>query len=204
MNLKKIFKGLIVITILFILSCSSQKAESIDNRKEVKEVFDKECFDKSIINALPYYDSLKNIILINKDTILKYRDAKTTGHSYNEKGEDSAPVISGSYAFIYLTGRGESSDAIGLNTIPAIILDSIENICKYLSPSRIVGFGLDRYASYLTINVKNLYDEKTNVETQHTMQWNWDYTNQKVDFMKDSILGSKWIYYITSEKRPGM
>src|ERR1700676_1597489 len=114
MNLKKVLKELIVIPTLLVFSCNSQKAGSIDNRKEVNEVLNKEKFDKSVINALPYYDSLKNIILINKDTILKYRDARTTGHSYNEKGEDSAPVISGSYSFIYLTGRDQSSDAIGL------------------------------------------------------------------------------------------
>jgi hypothetical protein len=205
MNIKKVLKGLTIIPTLLIFSCNSQKAGIIEDRKEVKKVFDRENFDESIINALPYYDSLKNLILTNKDTIFKYRDVKTSGHSYNEKGEDSAsPVIWESYNFIYHTGRGESSDDISLSTIPATILDPIENICKYLGPLRLVGFDLDRHDSSFMIIVKNLYDEKADVETQHTMQWNWDYTNQKVEFLKDSILRAKWIYYITSEKRHGM
>jgi hypothetical protein len=174
----------------FLWTCSAQKTT-----KTVKQVFNQEQFDTAVISHLYLYDSLKNILLANIDTIFNYRKSKRT----SENKPIPIPLEELSYNFIYIAGKGESSDKISIETLPAPIYSKVDNICHQLGSNGIVGFDLQRNKIIVNIIVKNNDDEETLAETQHALTWNWDHRTDESELEKDSVLGNGWIYYIQTD-----
>jgi hypothetical protein len=174
----------------FFWTCSAQKTT-----KTVKQVFNQEQFDTAVISHLYLYDSLKNILVANIDTIFNYRKSKRK----SEKKPIPVPTEELFYNFIYIAGKGESSDKISLETLPAPIYSKVDNICHQLGSNGISGFDLQRNKIIVNILVKNNNDEETLAETQHTLTWNWDHRTDENELEKDSVLGNGWIYYIQTD-----
>jgi len=189
---------LFIISTLFSLfailyACSSQKPS-----KTIKDVFNQEQFDSNVINHLSLYDSLKNILVANVDTIFGYRKVK--------RGSDNKATAippDDFHNFIFIPGKGESSDKISLETLPPFIYSKVDSICRKLGENRIAGFDLQRNKIIVNITIKNDYDEETSAETQHTLTWNWDHSVDKTELEKDTVLNNGWIYYVQTEAWQG-
>lgn len=182
-----------VISLLFCFivvlnACTAQKTT-----KTVKEVFRHEQFDTGVINRLYLYDSLKSILVANLDTIFSYRNAKIFSEKKPTHPEETL------FNFIYIPEKGEPSDKIGLETLPAAVYSKVDNICRQLGSNRIVGFDLQRNKTIVNVTIKNNSDEETLAETQHSLTWNWDHRSDANELEKDSVLGKGWIYYIQTE-----
>ena len=176
--------AIFTVFLMAILSCTCTAQRAT---KTVKDIFNHELFDSGVISRLPLYDSLKNILVNNIDTIFNYLDSKGRGDFYN---------------FFFIPGKGESSDKIGLETLPAAIAPKIEAICRQLGEERILGFDLTRNQILVNVVVKYSYDNETSAETQHSLSWNWSFSNSE-ELRKDTTLGSGWTYHIYTEKRRG-
>ena len=196
----KVLSAWLLSYIILTVLCNSCNSHDANDQKNLQKIFNKESFDQDIINALPLYDSLKTIILRNKTSIIDYRD-KISHFNKDLKIDTSHISDTEPYFFIFLSGKGTSDQSISLNTLPKIILDSILPICNAIGPKYLMGFDIEKHSEFLRIDLKDVYYENTDIETHHTLQWNWDYRNQQIPFLKDTLLKSKWIYYINSEKR---
>jgi len=187
----RLFKiSILLCYVAFLCACRAQKTT-----KSVKEVFNQEQFDTTVISHAFLYDSLKNILVVNIDTIFNYRNAKRA----SENKANPIPPEKSFFNFIYIADKGESSDKISLETLPATIYSKVDNICRQLGSNKIAGFDLQRNELIVNITVKSNYDEETSAETQHTLTWNWDHRTDKSELAKDSVLGNGWIYYIQTE-----
>jgi hypothetical protein len=178
---------LIYLTIIFLPSCRGK-----NNVKDVQVIFNNEIFDKEIIKNFNLYDSLKNIFVLNIDTIFKYRD--------ETKQNEKASVNTLSYRFDYPLAYKNNDDEISFSTIPKFLFNRIDTIFKKLSADKIVAIDVIKNPLSVEIILKNKRDDKTYVETQHTLTWNWDYRNQHLPFTKDTLIAPHWIYYINCEK----
>lgn len=196
-RLKTQMKLFTISTLFFLFAilyaCSSQKPS-----KTIKDVFNQEHFDSNVVGRLAVYDSLKNILVTNVDTIFGYRKVK-------REFDNNATAIPPDdvYNFIFIPGKGESSDKISLETLPPFIYSKVDSICRKLGEGRIAGFDLQRNKIIVNITIKNNYDEETSCETQHTLTWNWDHRVDEGELDKDTVLGNGWIYYIQTKTRHG-
>jgi hypothetical protein len=185
---------LFILPLLFCFIVVLNACRAPKTTKTVKEVFNHEQFDTSVIHRLYLYDSLKNILVANIDTIFNYRSAKAFENTTNSiQAEETF------FNFIYIPGKGGSSDKIGLETLPSILYSKVDNICRQLGSDRIVGFDLQRNKTIVNVTIKNNSDEETFAETQHSLTWNWDHRSDANELEKDSVLGKGWIYYIQTE-----
>ena len=184
-----------IIFILFCFAAFLSVCTANKTTKTIKEVFDHELFDTTVISNLPLYDSLKNILVTNIDTIFTYRNAKRAS------GHTTSSVLPEEFFFnfIYIPKKGESSDKISLETLPASVYSKVENICHRLGSNGIAGFDLQRNKIIVNVTIKNNYDEETSAETLHTLTWNWDHRSDESELEKDSMLGNGWIYYIQTD-----
>jgi hypothetical protein len=178
----------------FVIACS-EKTPS----KTIQEVLDHEQFDTNIIRRLPLYDSLKNILIVNIDTIFNYRNAKTKVIN----GVDSIEIEDLSYGFIYMPDKGESSDKISLETLPPPIFLKIDSLCHQIGQNRIYAFNLERGIIRIEMKLKYISDEETNAETYHLLRWNFSQRADKNSLEKDTALGNGWIYDIYIEEWKG-
>ena len=64
----------LILTLFFALLLSSCDQER--DAKKLRQVFSETKYDDDIIKSLPFYDSLKNIIISNIDTIFKFRNSR--------------------------------------------------------------------------------------------------------------------------------
>ena len=187
----KLISSLTLILSAFSFIACSQKTD----KSNIRDVFKNESFDPAIIRDLNLYDSLKTIIVSNIDTIFNFRNEKSrkNGSQHDEEW----------FNFNCEFGKGSSSDDVSLETLPAFIYPRVDGLIKKLGPDKIVNFDIQRNKIILNIILKSKYDEERDVETQHTLDWDWDHTADKDQFQKDTILTNQWIYYIQSYKRPG-
>lgn len=177
---------------VLFLSCHGK-----NNLKDVQVVFANEVFDQEIIRNFKLYDTLEDIFISNVDTIFNYRAAN------NDSGKEKLPVDI-SYRFDYPVSNEDNSNQISLKTLPPFLFVSVDKIFKTLGPNKITAIDLTKNPLSMVIILKNKSDDKTYVETQHTLDWNWDYRNQHIPFTKDTVIAAHWIYYINCEKDPDL
>lgn len=105
-----------IVTLLLILvlfSCDHDRAK--------KAVFQKTTFDQNVIGNLPLYDSLKNIMANNIDTIFKFKDSHNL--VYHDDTKAATQEDADFYIFNF-TEPGQSED--GIDKMPAFLYPSVE------------------------------------------------------------------------------
>jgi hypothetical protein len=167
-----------VILLSVIFSCNT------NNETEArKSFFNQIAFDTLIINNLPLYDSLKNIVLLNIDTIFKFRLQRDT--LFN-------PDKCQSYSFL---NNRQVSEEFQLENMPESIYLSVKKIFDRLGDSKINGFTL--YSdSTIEISAKDIYKPEINLDAGHNLIWKRTYNYDSSDLIRDTIIAPQWTYQI--------
>lgn len=188
---------------------------SCNNKRELRQVYKQATYDSDIIGSLALYDSLKNILILNIDTIFKLRNRKNfVFHSYASGDTATVQENSDFYHFYYnydqLTPYNSGTGADGNNrtdeineeTIPATIYPIVSNLMKRLGNRRITDFQL--YAdSSIDISVKDI--KRENVEITHILIWKsvWAKNTDPDKFYRDTMIAPRWTYHIWVGEQQG-
>lgn len=194
---------LIFLFAILLVSCDQKR-----DLKKLRQVFSQTKYDDDIIKQLPLYDSLKNIIISNIDTIFKFRNSRHfVFHSYANGDTATVQEDENFYQFYYNYGEATSLsygtgpndqkliDAVSVENMPAFIYPSVDTIFKKLGKSKIRGFTLWT-DSTIEISVKAFRYE--NIEVGHTLTWK-RITAKNTDpdiFYRDTLIAPKWTYGI--------
>jgi len=195
---------------LSIISCDHKR-----DVKKLKEVFNQTKYESDVINNLPLYDSLKNIIISNIDTIFKFRNSRHfVFHSYTNG--DTATIqedanfyrfyynYRGASALSYGTGPNDQKliDEVSIENMPTFIYPSVDTIFKELGKNKIRGFTLWT-DSTIEFYVKGF--RKDDIDVEHTLTWKRAFAkNSDPDFFsRDTIIGHNWTYGIWVDEHQG-
>ena len=167
--------------------------------KSLRKLFNQSTYDQQVIESLPLYDSLKNIIVSNIDTIFKFRNSKHLlyhGDTGKETQEDADFYI---FNYSYDT-HSKSIDELREN-IPEFIYPSIDKLFKKLGQDKVRGFGLWP-DSTIEIAIKSIYREDEDANVSHTLVWKKTFSKDTdLDILyRDTIIAPEWTYQINVEK----
>jgi hypothetical protein len=202
-------KCFITVFLLGILLASCGQVRDV---KKLQLVFSQTDYDKDIIKSLPLYDSLKNIIISNIDTIFRFRNSRHFvfhGDTGKETQEDAD-----SYQFYYNYGEATSLssdagpngqelvDAVSVENMPAFIYPSVDSVFKKLGKSKIRGFTLWT-DSTIAISIKTFGEGE--VDVGHTLTWKRIFAKSSEPdlFYKDTVIAPKWTYGIWVSEHQG-
>src|SRR6476660_1298015 len=89
--------------LLLLASCAHQP-----DRKKFRQAFRQSKYENEVINGLPLYDSLKNILVGNIDSIFKYRNSMHfVFHSYANGDTATVREDANFYWFYRYNGEGD-------------------------------------------------------------------------------------------------
>lgn len=201
-----------ILTLLFGLLLTSCDHER--DLKTLRKVFIQTHYDTAIIQSLPLYDSLKNIIIANFDTIFKYRNSRH--FVFHSNGKDTATVREDADFYCFNYNYGEATalsygtgpndqkliDEVSVESMPAFIYSSVDTIFKKLGKGKIRGFTLWT-DSTIEIAVKGF--SKDDIDIGHTLTWKRFFAkNTDPDlFYKDTLIATKWTYGIWLDEHQG-
>jgi hypothetical protein len=195
---------------LSIISCDHKR-----DVKKLKEVFNQTNYESDVINSLPLYDSLKNIIISNIDTIFKFRNSRHfVFHSYSNGDTATTQEDANFYRFYYNYGGASALsygtgpndqkliDEVSIENMPTFIYPSVDTIFKELGKNKIRGFTLWT-DSTIEIYVKGF--RKDNIDVAHTLTWKRAFAkNSDPDFFsRETIVGHNWTYGIWVDENQG-
>lgn len=202
-----------IVTLLFGLVLTSCDQER--DVKKLRQVFNQTTYDNDVINSLPLYDSLKNIIVSNIDTIFKFRNSRHfVFHTYANGDTATVQEDENFYQFYYNYGEASALsygtgpndqkliDAVSVENMPSFIYPSVDTIFKQLGKNKIRGFTLWN-DSTVEISVKAF--RKDDIEVGHTLRWKRVFApNTDPDnFSRDTLIATKWTYEIWVDQRIG-
>lgn len=161
--------------LLTVLSCK--------NSNNFKSAFEKHKFDQTVINTLPQYDTLRQIILNNYDSFNLSNANNSFTYFYNF---DTTTQISG-YS---------NSD------IPEIIYPKTVQLFKGIGKENIFGFTISKDSTF-EILVRNTHLTKYFLDVRERLYWNPTSDKfVKTEFpTKDTMITDKWQYQIYFDKR---
>ena len=170
--------------VLVLSSCNHEKAK--------QAVFQKTTFDGQVMENLPLYDSLRDVMVNHIDTIFKFRDS---GHLVYHGDSKRTTQENADFYIFNFTEPGQSQD--GIDNMPAFLYPSVERICKKLGKDNIRGF-LVRRDSSLEISAKSIYKENIDATVNHQLFWKTKIGLSSDEmFIKDTTIGSKWTYLVS-------
>ncbi|RYZ49364.1 MAG: hypothetical protein EOP49_16440 [Sphingobacteriales bacterium] len=192
---------------LCLISCDHKR-----DTEKLRQVFAQTNYDDELLKGLPLYDSLKNIIMSNMDTIFKFRNSRHFvyhGDTGKETREDADH-----YMFFYNYGEAASLsygtgpddqkliDEVSVENMPAFIFPSVDSIFKKLGKDRIRGFTLWE-DSTIEISIKGY--RKKEIDVSHELIWKRSYSkNTDHDlFYKDTMITPRWTYLISVDEHQG-
>lgn len=185
------------------------------NIKKLRQVFNQTTYDNDVIKNLPLYDALKSIIVINIDTIFKFRNSRHfVFHSYGNGDTATIQENADFYHFYYNYGEATALsygtgpndqkliDEVNVENMPSFIYPSIDTIFKRLGKNKIRGFTLWT-DSTIEISVKRF--SKNDIDVGHTLTWKKTFaTNTGADdFHRDTIIAPNWAYSIWVDEYQG-
>src|SRR5437762_1734350 len=114
---------------LALVSCEHKR-----DVKTLRRLFNQTTYDPTVIQSLPLYDSLKNIIISNIDTIFKFRNNKHFVY-HGDTGKETKEN-SDFYEFYYNYGQATAMSHGTDSTNQKLVDDvSVENMPTYIYPS---------------------------------------------------------------------
>ena len=164
-----------VLLLLILLSCQ--------NNKDFKSQFEKQRFDLTVMNNLPLYDTLLQLILSNFSRF----DLSNTKNNFTYI-----------YNFDAATQIGEYNN----HDIPEIIYSQTEQLFNRLGKDNIFGFTISKDSTF-EILIRNTPLAKYYLDVRERLYWSPKASKiQKPAFpMKDTLLNGKWQYLIWYDKR---
>lgn len=199
MTVKKRMVLLISISVIVHILFSLSSCNNEHNPKALKTLYDKEIYDTAIINHLALFDSLKDILISNLDTICNFRDARTP--VYHWSGSDSGWVTherQGFYMFFYnWDSSAQTYDGcISPETLPTFIYPGVKHIFETLGKDRIGAFTLWSDSAIEIHLAKGFFDDNTKASVRHLLRWKRMVDNSDWPYTKDTIIAPGWTYEI--------
>ncbi|NOT94348.1 hypothetical protein [Ferruginibacter sp.] len=161
--------------LLTLLSCK--------NSKDFKSDFEKHKFDPTVINNLPLYDTLRQIILNNYD-------------SFNLSNTNI------SFTYIYNFDTSTQISGHSNSDIPEIIYPNTVQLFKGIGKENIFGFTISKDSTF-EILVRNTHLTKYFLDVRERLYW-YPAPGKivKTEFpTKDTLITDKWQYQIYYDKR---
>ncbi|MEJ7828405.1 MAG: hypothetical protein WKF91_09425 [Segetibacter sp.] len=199
--LDNFMKAFGIILIYVLLSCNTTKSSN-----SVENSFLSGSYDSNVIRNLDKYKLLRDLLVSNIDTIIKFRNVQAHNEFHNHSADiDKLVGNETTYNFSVPFGKGQSADEISLKTLPSFIFPKVDSICKALGYSLIYGFRLERLDSSVTISIKTTYDEQSKATAYHQIQTDPILSeNNSLDyFVKDTMLAPRLHYHLTVGHDPG-
>ena len=164
-----------LLLLLTFLSCKSSK--------DFKSDFEKHKFDPTVINNLPLYDTLRQIVLNNYDSFYLSDTKNDFTYIYNF---DTSTQISGHSNL----------------DIPKIIFPQTVRLFERIGKANIFGFTITKDSTF-EILIRNTHLTEYFLDVRERL---YCYTNtsriDKTEFpIKDTLLTDKWQYQIWYDKR---
>lgn len=194
MKIKRISLALPIF--LLFITCTNKS-------KKLTDLFNQSIYDKEVIQKLPQYTALKNIVIKNIDAIFDFRNSRNV-IEYHEKNKITRKhEDEKQYDFYCKYGGQEIVNDINKN-MPDFILLPINVILKEIGRDYILGFSL-RTDSSLEIIVRNMHDDETHSDIGHRLKWTNNPLGMKGSFNlgRDTMIAPGWNYSIWVYERPG-
>jgi hypothetical protein len=156
---------------------------SCNNSVNFKSDFEKHEFDKTVINNLPQYDTLRQIVLNNYHSFFLNDTINNFTYFYN---------------FDTSTQIGEHSNI----DLPKIIFPQTVRLFERIGKANISGFNIYKDSSF-QLFIRNTHFTKYFLDIREILYWYPEATRlRKEEFpMKDTLLTDKWQYIIWYDKR---
>jgi hypothetical protein len=200
MTVKKKRLLLTPINVILIITSLLSSCSNWHNPKALSDLYNKTTYDTTIIHHLALYDSLKDILITNLDTIFKFRDARTP--VYHGSGPDSGRTTYEHRDFYMFDLKWDSSaeqseDYISLKTLPAFVYPAVKHSFEALGKVRIGGVMLWTDSTIEIYLPKGFVDENTQASVRHTLRWKriMDISDQPLT--RDTIIAPGWTYEIS-------
>lgn len=168
-----------VITLFFL----SLTLFGCKNSKDFKSDFEKHKFDPVVINNLPQYDTLRQVILNNYDSF--YLSDTKNNFTYTYNFDTSLQV-----------NRHSDID------VPKIIYPQTVRLFQRIGKNNFFGFTISK-DSTIEILIRNTHLTKYFLDVRERLYWRPKTTKvDKTEFpIKDTLLTDKWQYQIWYDKR---
>ncbi len=163
------------IFLLTLLSCK--------NSKDFKSDFEKHKFDQTVINNLPRYDTLRQIILNN------YESFKLSNTNI-------------SFTYIYNFDTSTQISKHSNSDVPEIIYPKTVQLFKEIGKENIFGFTISKDSTF-QILVRNTHLTKYFLDVRERLYWYPDRSKivKTVFPTKDTLITDKWQYQIYYDKK---
>ncbi|HET7003189.1 MAG TPA: hypothetical protein VFI33_17815 [Puia sp.] len=199
MTVKKKMLLLISISVIQIITFSLSSCNNEHNPKALRDLYNKVTYDTTIINHIALYDSLKNILIHNLDTIFKFRDARTPVYHGSGPDSDRATYDHRDFYMFFLKwdSSAEISDNyISLKTLPAYVYPAVKRSFEVLGKDRIGGFMIWDDGAIEIPLPKSFIDANTRATVRHLLRWKRTVDNSDWPLTRDSIIAPGWTYEI--------
>ena len=194
----------IPLNVVLIITFSLSSCNNWHNPKALSDLYNKTTYDTAIIHHLALYDSLKDILTSNFDTIFKFRDARNP--AYHGSGADSGRTTYEHQDFYMFYLKWDSSaetseDYISLKTLPAFVYPAVKHSFEALGKNRIGGVTISTDSTIEIYLPKGFVDENTQASVRHTLRWKriMDISDQPLT--RDTIIAPGWTYEISVLER---
>lgn len=183
MQYKNVLAIALIISIAVISSCQNRE-------KELDQVIQTK-FNQAIIDDLPAYKRLNDLIVDNIDTIVNFRKAQI---EHPERAER--------FDFLH-DNEAENNfiqNDINFNNMPAFILPKMDSAFSSIKKGKISGFSIHANGM-IDMSVEHTFNEKTNCDTYSSLVWHMP-ENLPIDLTaKDTVLTSECRYIVHVMKR---
>lgn len=180
---------LCILTCFCFIACNQTVTQ-----KEKKELFEKATYDIVVIKNLSIYNQLKDILVENADTIIKYRNSKNNVLFVGSKGKKDSMAYVNEDCWDFFDGN----DRYDITNVPPFIYAQLRAVWNQLGKDGISSFRICKDKG-LEIVVRNIANFNINeLEVAHVLRWNkGEGQNRNVyELKKDTTIEDKWHYEI--------
>lgn len=125
-----------------------------------KIVVEETAFNQAIIDDLPAYKKLNDLIVEHMDTIVRFRLAQL---------DDPNRVTE--LGFLHDNGNDFIQPDINFKNMPAFILPKLDSAFYAIEKGNITGFSINNLGM-IEMSVGHTYDKKSNCDTYASLVWN--------------------------------
>jgi hypothetical protein len=183
-----------------VIAFSPSSCNNWHNPKALSDLYNKANYDTAIVHHLPLYDSLKDILIHNIDTIFKFRDARTP--VFHGSGPDSGQTTyehQNFYMFFFKwdSSAESSENYISLETLPFFVYPAIKHSFEALGKNRIRGIMIWTDSAIEIPLPESFFDENTRAFVRHILRWKRTIDISDDPLTKDTIIAPGWTYEIS-------
>jgi len=181
MRSKNLFKIVLLLSIFAATSCN--------NRMQERIVVEETAFNQAIIDDLPAYKKLHDLIAEHMDTIVRFRLAQL---------DDPNKITD--LGFLHENGNDFIQQETNFKNMPAFILPKLDSAFYAIKKGHITGFSINN-RGMIKMSVEHTYDKKSNCDTYSSLVWNKPHDFPLPPTAKDTLLNTECTYVIDVLKR---